>query len=122
MRKPAEFWKRASRRVPRRREELRPYIREMMHLAHTDGTPLLRAMAYEFPQDESCAELKDQYMFGDRYLVAPVMAPGLQQRSVVLPAGCSWKDADTGTVYPGGQTVILSAPLERIPVLERIRP
>ena len=106
----------------RRREELRPYIREMMHLAHTDGTPLLRAMAYEFPQDESCAELKDQYMFGDRYLVAPVMAPGLQQRSVVLPAGCSWKDADTGTVYPGGQTVILSAPLERIPVLERIRP
>ena len=106
----------------RRREELRPYVRELMHLAHTDGTPLLRAMAYEFPQDESCAEIKDQYMFGDRYLVAPVMAPGLRQRSVVLPDGCSWKDTDTGEVYSGGQTVVLPAPLERIPVLERIRP
>ena len=104
-----------------RREELRPYVRNLMHTAHTDGTPLLRAMAYEFPADEACVGLKDQYMFGDRYLVAPVLYPGLRERTVVLPGCCAWKDVDTGVVYEAGEsrTVLLPAPLDRIPVLER---
>ena len=104
----------------RRRESLRPYLRQLMHQAHTDGTPLLRAMAYEFPGEESCANLTDQYMFGDRYLVAPVLEPGARARTVVLPSAASWKDVDTGAVYPGGQTVTVEAPLDRIPVLERL--
>ena len=103
-----------------RREALRPYVRELMHLAHTAGTPLLRAMAYEFPGDERGAALKDQYMFGYRYLVAPVMEAGARERKVWLPEGCSWKDADTGEVYSGGREVTLAAPLDRIPVLERM--
>ena len=103
----------------RRREELRSYVRGLMHLAHTEGTPLLRAMAYEFPKDEACAGLKDQYMFGDRYLVAPVLRPGCRERDVVLPGGCRWRDVDTGETWTGGQRVRLAAPLDRIPVLER---
>ena len=104
----------------RRREELREYVRNIMHVAHLQGTPLLRAMAYEFPEDEACADLKDQYMFGDRYLVAPVLYAGARQREVVLPAGCSWRNVDTGEICAGGQRVTLPAPLDRIPVLERI--
>ena len=60
----------------KRREELRDYIRETMRQAHEAGTPVMRAMFYAFPEDAACAELKDQYMFGDRYLVAPVLEPG----------------------------------------------
>ena len=101
-----------------RREELRPYVRQLMHEAHTAGTPLMRAMFYEFPQDEACAELKDQYMFGADYLVAPVMAPGVRERSVYLPEG-SWQDVDTGRTYAGGQRVTVDAPLERIPVFRK---
>ena len=104
----------------RRREELRDYIRDLMHIAHLQGTPLLRAMAYEFPEDEACAGLKDQYMFGSRYLVAPVLYAGLRRRDVMLPAGCSWRNVDTGETYAGGRKVTLPAPLDRIPVLERI--
>lgn len=104
----------------RRREELRDYIRDLMHTAHLQGTPLLRAMAYEFPEDEACAGLKDQYMFGSRYLVAPVLYAGLRRRDVMLPAGCSWRNVDTGETYAGGRKVTLPAPLDRIPVLERI--
>ena len=44
------------------------------------------SMAYEFPEDEACAGLKDQYMFGSRYLVAPVLYAGLRRRDVMLPA------------------------------------
>ena len=103
----------------KRREELRPYVRGLMRQAHEQGTPLMRAMFYAFPEDENCAAIKDQYMFGDKYLVAPVLGPGLRERGVYLPAG-RWQDVDTGAVYEGGQTVTVPAPLERIPVLERV--
>ena len=101
-----------------RREALRPYVRELMRQAHEQGTPLMRAMFYAFPDDANCALIKDQYMFGDKYLVAPVLAPGIRSRMVYLPAG-SWRDVDTGIEFEGGRTVTVAAPLERIPVFER---
>jgi len=102
-----------------RREAMRPYVRGLMHEAHEKGTPLMRAMVYEFPEDSACVGLKDQYMFGDKYLVAPVMQPGARSRSVYLPQG-KWQDVDTGVVYEGGQTVTVDAPIERMPVFERV--
>ena len=103
----------------KRREELRDYVRGLMREAHEAGTPVMRAMFYVFPQDAACAGIKDQYMFGDRYLVAPVLQAGARRRLVYLPAG-GWRDVDTGEVYAGGETVEVEAPLERIPVFERI--
>ena len=44
-----------------RREELRDYIRELMKQAHEEGTPLMRAMWYAFPETEAFGDLKDQY-------------------------------------------------------------
>ena len=102
-----------------RREAMRPYVRGLMHEAHEKGTPIMRAMCYEFPNDPACAVLKDQYMFGDKYLVAPVMQPGARSRSVYLPDG-KWQDVDTGAVYEGKQTVTVDAPIERMPVFERV--
>ncbi|MBQ8954944.1 MAG: glycoside hydrolase family 31 protein, partial [Clostridia bacterium] len=102
-----------------RREELRPYVRDLMRQAHEEGMPLMRAMFYEFPEDAACAALKDQYMFGSRYLVAPVLYPGARSRTVYLPAG-QWRDVDAGAVYSGGQTVTVAAPLERMPVFEKL--
>ena len=104
----------------RRREDLRPYIRELMEEAHEKGLPLMRAMWYSFPSDPACAEIKDQYMFGDRYLVAPVMYPGMRSRDVYLPEG-NWKNTDTGETVKGGSVIKADAPLERIPVFELIQ-
>ena len=102
-----------------RREELRDYVRGLMKQAHEEGTPLLRAMFYEFPEDGECVDLKDQYMFGDKYLVAPVLQAGARSRSVYLPAG-QWKNVESGEVISGGQRVEVDAPLEIIPVFERL--
>ena len=103
----------------KRREEMRDYVRGLMREAHEKGTPLLRGMFYAFPGDEACANLRDQYMFGGRYLVAPVMELGARERTVHLPAG-SWRDVETGKIYTGGKTVTVPAPLDVIPVLEKI--
>ena len=104
-----------------RREALRDYVRSLMKTAHEEGTPLLRGMFYEFPEDPECNALKAQYMFGDRYLVAPVMEYKARSRSVYLPAGAGWRNVDTGEVSEGGQRIEVPAPLEVIPVFERIR-
>ena len=100
------------------REELKPYIASLMREASDDGSPLLRAMFYEFPEDEACWGMDDQYMFGARYLVAPVMALGARERRVYLPSG-SWKNYHTGEVLQGGGYVTVAAPLDTIPVFER---
>ena len=102
-----------------RREEMRDYVRGLMKQAHEEGTPLLRAMFYEFPEDGECVDLKDQYMFGDKYLVAPVLEAGARSRSVYLPAG-EWKNVETGEILTGGKRVDVAAPLEIIPVFEKL--
>ena len=104
----------------KRREDMRPYVRGLMKTAHEEGTPLLRGMYYEFPDDGECAGLQDQYMFGPDLLVAPVMAPGARKRSVYFPQGASWRSVETGEVISGGQRVEVPAPLDVIPVYERV--
>lgn len=101
------------------RIELKPYIKELMAEAGENGSPLLRTMFYEFPNDEMCWELQDQYMFGNRYLVAPVLYSGMRRRNVYLPNG-NWKNIHTGEIVTGGQTVVADAPLEIIPVFEKL--
>jgi alpha-D-xyloside xylohydrolase len=98
------------------RERMRPYIRDLMKQAHEKGTPIMRAMFYEFPEDPLCWELKDQYMFGSDILVAPIVYKGATCREVYLPKGADWVHTHTGRSYKGGQTVTCDAPLDQIPL------
>ncbi len=79
----------------------------------------MRPLFYEFPEDKKCWEVEDAYFFGPDFLVAPVMEEGVRERSVYLPKGCKWTDAYTKKVYEGGQEVVVSAPLDIIPVMIR---
>jgi alpha-D-xyloside xylohydrolase len=90
-----------------------------MEAAHRCGTPVMRTLFYEFPADSQSWEVSDQYMFGPVLLVAPVMDAGLKQRPVYLPAGAQWTNAWTGEVYAGGQTVVVDAQLDTIPLFLR---
>ena len=101
------------------RERLRPYIRMCMRQASEHGSPVMRPLFYDFPQDAACWEVEDAYMFGPDLLVAPVMEAGVDNRTVYLPKGAVWTDACTHTVYEGGQTVTVPAPIDIIPVLVR---
>lgn len=98
------------------REAMRPYTRRLMQEAHEQGSPVMRPMFYEFPKEEICWDLKDQYMFGPDILVAPVLQEGSTERGVYLPAGAEWTELRSGRVYKGGQTITAAAPLEVIPV------
>ena len=100
-----------------KRLALKPYIETLMKEASENGAPLMRTMFYEFPEDERCWNLSDQYMFGSKYLVAPILNAGQREREVYLPAG-SWKDFRDGKSYEGGRVVCVQAPIDSIPVFE----
>ncbi|MFK9882575.1 TIM-barrel domain-containing protein, partial [Klebsiella pneumoniae] len=51
-----------------------PYLYRQAALANECGTPMLRAMMLEFPDDPACDYLDRQYMLGDSVLVAPVFS------------------------------------------------
>ncbi|NLY11876.1 MAG: glycoside hydrolase family 31 protein [Firmicutes bacterium] len=101
------------------REALRPYTRKLMKEAHEEGTPVMRTMFYEFPEDPISWDLKDQYMYGSDILVAPIVYEDATMRKVYLPAGVSWTSMHDGKVFEGGQWVNVEAPLEIIPVFLR---
>ncbi|MBP5329856.1 MAG: glycoside hydrolase family 31 protein [Spirochaetaceae bacterium] len=97
------------------RESLKPYISDVMKEAAKNGSPVMRAMFYEFPGDAECWKLTDQYMFGSKYLVAPVLCAKEKERNVYLPAG-TWENLHTRETIEGGRTVTVATPLEQIPV------
>jgi alpha-glucosidase (family GH31 glycosyl hydrolase) len=79
----------------------------------------MRALPLDFPSDPNVADLRDEYMFGPAFLVAPVTEQGATSRKVYLPAGADWYNYWTNQRFPGGQTVTVSAPIDTIPLFVR---
>lgn len=103
------------------RERLRPYIRKQMQAAHEKGTPVMRPLFYDFPQDADCWEIEDEYLFGPDILVAPVMEMGRRERQVYLPQGAEWINIWNGAAHPGGSRIYTDALLDQIPLFIKRR-
>jgi len=101
------------------REKLRQYVMDQMREAHLTGAPVMRPLFYDFPEDEQCYMIDDQYMFGSKIMVAPVLQLGERERLLYLPAGSKWRNAVTGKNYHGGIWITVDAPLDRIPYFNR---
>jgi len=101
------------------RERLREYTRRIMKEAHEKGTPVIRTMFYEFPEDEKCWEIEDQYMYGDMYLVAPILEAKAVSRKVYLPKEAKWRKFDTDEVLEGGVETEVMLTLDDMPVFEK---
>ena len=97
------------------RERMRPYTRSLMKEAHEKGTPVMRPLFYDFPEDQAAWDIEDEYMFGPDVLVAPVLYEGVRARELYLPKG-SWININDQTQYFGGASVTADAPYEAIPV------
>lgn len=93
-----------------------PRIKALAREAAATGEPIVRYMEYQFP-GEGMACITDQFMLGSDVLAAPVLEKGARTRQVCLPRG-TWRYAD-GTVFEGGQTVTVDAPLHVLPYFIR---
>lgn len=96
------------------RMQLVPYLTAAFQRYARDGTPPFRALVLDAPMDKRLYRVDDQYMVGDRMMVAPLFA-GETARSIVLPSGI-WHDFWTGEAVKGGGELSVPASTERIPV------
>ncbi|MGR8011740.1 glycoside hydrolase family 31 protein [Streptomyces hypolithicus] len=107
-----------ARSVLAARERLRPYFVTLSHLARLTGSPYVRPVWWTAPEDRELRDCEDAFLLGDCLLVAPVLERGAIRRAVRLPRG-RWYDTASGVAYEGPGTVVVEAPLSRVPVLAR---
>ncbi len=102
------------------RYRLTPYLYSAEYEAHQTGAPIMRALVYEFQNDEKVYDESFEFMFGRDLLVANVIEKGAKTRKVYLPAGCKWYDwNDNFACYEGGQTVEIPVDMSSIPLFIR---
>jgi alpha-glucosidase (family GH31 glycosyl hydrolase) len=99
------------------REDHKTYILKLVRQAALSGEPVVRSMEYQFPH-QGYDRINDQYMLGDRILVAPVLEKGVTQREAILPRG-TWKGFD-GKVYRGPATLSVTVPYDELCFFERV--
>ena len=102
------------------RYRLTPYLYSAEYEASRTGAPIMRALVYEFQDDEQVWDESFEFLYGKDILVANVLEPGAASRRVYLPKGCKWYDwNDNFRCYEGGQTVEVPVTLETIPLFIR---
>ena len=100
------------------RYRLIPYVYSLYHENHLTGAPIMRPLFWHYPDDERAYTITDEYLFGENMLIAPVIEPQKNTRTVYLPEG-RWYDFDYDYVYEGGREYEIYAPQNRIPVFIR---
>lgn len=98
-------------------EKFAPYIEECAYYSAKTGEPIVKSMEFAFP-NQGFELVNDQYMLGDKYLVAPMVKSGTS-RNVKLPKG-KWRD-DLNKTYTGGKTIEITVPINRVPYFEKLK-
>ncbi len=101
------------------RYQLLPYIYSTSYHTYESGAPSMRALFMDFPNDANVTDLRDEYMLGPAFLVAPVTDQGVTSRKVYLPAGTDWYNYWTNERVKGGQTLTVDAPIDKLPLFVR---
>jgi len=104
------------------RYNLLPYNYTLAYQNSTTGMPLMRPLFFEEePENDSNLSLMNNaksYLWGDAFLVTPVVDAGVKSVSVPLPKGV-WFDYFNGDRHQGNQTIDIATSLETLPVLVR---
>ncbi len=82
------------------RYKLLPYIYTAAWFNHNTGVSITRPLPMCYPDDNACADIYDEWMFGDNFLVKPVLNQSVTSVSVYLPEG-TWIDYWNGKTYKG---------------------
>jgi len=91
------------------------HIYNLFYKSSRSGIPVVRPLLMEYPEDEECYNLSDQFLFGDSIMVAPVYEPDRNKRMVYFPEG-EWIDFWTGQSFKGPEYKIIDAPLSKLPI------
>ena len=100
------------------RYSLLPYNYTLVFDNNQKGTPLMRPLFFEDANKSSFINDKT-YLWGDSFLVSPVVQSGLKAQAVYFPSGANWFDFYTDEKVGGGQSKTVQLHEESIPVYVR---
>lgn len=100
------------------RYSLLPYNYTLVFDNNQKGTPLMRPLFFENANVTSFTNDKT-YLWGDSFLVSPVVQSGLKEQAVYFPENSNWFNFYTDEKVAGGQTKSVSLNEESIPVYVR---
>ena len=103
------------RRYVKLRYEWLPYFYDLFWEEQRTGAPILRPLVFHYPEEETARTCNDEFLVGDRVLVAPVVQQGARRRMVWLPRG-EWYDYWTREKITGPAAFVREAPLELCPI------
>lgn len=118
---PTEPWmfgeeaERISRDFLRLRYQLLPYLYTLAHENYKSGMPLARPLFFSDPADQNLLNESDSYLWGDNFLISPVVASGVKEKDVLVPKG-NWVNFWTDEIVTGGKKITVSAPLDKMPI------
>jgi alpha-glucosidase len=92
------------------RQRLQPYLYTLFEEAHRTGSPILRPLLFDYPEDPTTYTTDDEFLLGSALLVAPIARPGTEYRHVYLPAG-TWVHYWSGERFTGPAHILAHAPL-----------
>ncbi len=98
-----------------------PLIYALAHVAHVDGSPIIRPLFHDFSSDPCAFAEHDAMMLGPDVLFSPVVTEGARTKTQYLPRGpLGWIDFHTGALHAAGTTVTVAAELGRPPIFVRV--
>ncbi len=94
-----------------------PYLYSLAAMQSKGSYTMARLLAFNFPEDDTVLDMKDEYMFGD-FLVCPVTQPIKESatRKVYLPKGAQWIDYWTGKTEEGGKWIECKSEISTLPL------
>ncbi len=98
------------------RYRLLPYIYSVSWMVSQQGYTMMRGLMMDFGSDPAVLSIPDQYFFGPALMVSPVLEARAASRNVYLPQTRRWFDFWTGTLHPGGGTIVVQAGLDSMPL------
>ncbi len=98
-----------------------PLIYALAHQSHQDGSPIIRPLFYDFPNDPGAFDEHDAMMLGPDVLFSPVVEAGAHTKRQYLPAGpAGWIDFHTGALHAAGTVATVPAALGQPPIFVRV--
>lgn len=101
------------------RYALLPYNYNLVFENHKNGTPLMRPLFFEEPENLKLYTYNDAYFWGKDFLISPILKQGQKTQSVYFPKNYDWVNFYTDEKISGGTTQTIATEEDKIPTFVR---
>ncbi len=107
--------KRLAKQAIELRYKMLPYNYTLAYENSQNGKPLMKPLFFEEPSNQNLYTKADGYMWGDSFLIYPVLEKEQQTKEIYFPNTVNWFDFYTNKIYKKGSTETIKLNENNIP-------